>query len=82
MEKEQFVKCMTYLGIAYNKEYSKFEVEQHYEFLKEYSYDELKNDNSKYWFFDIFFNQKLIKSFKKRKITFLFMTGSSSWFAL
>ena len=42
MEKEQFVKCMTYLGIAYNKEYSKFEVEQHYEFLKEYSYDELK----------------------------------------
>ena len=42
MGKEQFVKCMTYLGIAYNKEYSKFEVEQHYEFLKEYSYDELK----------------------------------------
>ena len=42
MEKEQFVKCMTYLGIAYNKEYSKFEVEQHYEFLKEYSYEELK----------------------------------------
>lgn len=42
MGKEQFVKCMTYLGIAYNKEYSRFEVEQHYEFLKEYSYDELK----------------------------------------
>ena len=42
MEKEQFVKCMTYLGIDYNKEYSKFEVEQHYEFLKEYSYEELK----------------------------------------
>ena len=42
MEKEQFVKCMTYLGIAYNKEYSRFEVEQHYEFLKEYSYEELK----------------------------------------
>lgn len=42
MEKEQFIKCMTYLGIAYNKEYSRFEVEQHYEFLKEYSYEELK----------------------------------------
>lgn len=42
MGKEQFVKCMTYLGIAYNKEYSRFEVEQHYEFLKEYSYEELK----------------------------------------
>ena len=42
MKKEEFIKCMTYLGIAYNKAYSKFELEQHYEFLSEYSYEELK----------------------------------------
>lgn len=42
MKKEEFIKCMAYLGIAYNKEYSKIEVEQHYEFLGEYSYEVLK----------------------------------------
>lgn len=42
MKKEEFIKCMTYLGMAYNKAYSKFELEQHYEFLSEYSYEELK----------------------------------------
>ena len=32
------VKGLTYLGTAYGKEYSKLECEQHYDFLRDYSY--------------------------------------------
>lgn len=37
MTKEEFVESMTYLGIAYGKEYSQIEIQQHYDFLKEFS---------------------------------------------
>jgi hypothetical protein len=39
MKQEELVKGLTYLGMAYGKEYSKLECEQHYDFLKEYSYE-------------------------------------------
>lgn len=39
MTKEELLKGLTYLGMAYGKEYSKVECEQHYDFLKEYSYE-------------------------------------------
>lgn len=38
MSKEELIKGLTYLGTAYGKEYSTLECEQHYDFLKEYSY--------------------------------------------
>lgn len=39
MIREELVKGLTYLGMAYGKEYSKIECEQHYDFLKDYSYE-------------------------------------------
>ena len=39
MTKEELLKGLTYLGVAYGKEYSPIECEQHYDFLKEYSYE-------------------------------------------
>lgn len=38
MTKEELLKGLTYLGTAYGKEYSTIECEQHYDFLKDYSY--------------------------------------------
>ena len=38
MKKEELLKGLTYLGTAYNKEYSQVEAELYYDFLKEYSY--------------------------------------------
>lgn len=37
MTKEEFVEDMTYLGLAYGKEYSQIEIQLHYDFLKDYS---------------------------------------------
>lgn len=39
MSKEELLKGLTYLGTAYGKEYNKIECEQHYDFLKDYSYE-------------------------------------------
>lgn len=39
MKKEELVKGLAYLGMAYGKEYSQIECEQHYDFLKEYNYE-------------------------------------------
>lgn len=39
MNKGDFAKCMVYLGTAYGKEYTRKEVEQHYEFLKDYPFE-------------------------------------------
>lgn len=39
MRQDELVKGLTYLGTAFGKEYSQFECEQHYDFLKEYSYE-------------------------------------------
>lgn len=39
MSEQELVKGLTYLGMAYGKEYSKIECEQHYDFLKDYSYE-------------------------------------------
>ena len=39
MTEQELVKGLTYLGTAYGKEYSKLECEQHYDFLREYSYE-------------------------------------------
>lgn len=39
MKQEELVKGLTYLGMAYGKEYSKMECEQHYDFLKGYNYE-------------------------------------------
>lgn len=39
MTEQDLIKGLTYLGAAYGKEYSKIECEQHYDFLKEYSYE-------------------------------------------
>lgn len=39
MTEQELVKGLTYLGTAYGKEYTKLECEQHYDFLKEYSYE-------------------------------------------
>jgi hypothetical protein len=42
MNKEQFTKGITYLGIAYNKEFNQKEVETFYDFLKDYDYETFK----------------------------------------
>lgn len=39
MTEQELIKGLAYLGMAYGKEYSKMECEQHYDFLKEYSYE-------------------------------------------
>lgn len=39
MTEQELVKGLTYLGTAYDKEYSKMECELHYDFLKEYNYE-------------------------------------------
>lgn len=39
MTEIELTKGLSYLGIAYGKEYTKIEVQQHYDFLKEYSYE-------------------------------------------
>lgn len=39
MSEQELVKGLAYLGLAFNKEYSKQECEQHYDFLKEYKYE-------------------------------------------
>lgn len=39
MTEQELVKGLTYLGTAYGKEYSKMECEQHYDFLRDYSYE-------------------------------------------
>lgn len=39
MSEQELVKGLTYLGMAYGKEYSKVECEQHYDFLKDYNYE-------------------------------------------
>ena len=39
MKQEEFVKGLTYLGLAYGKEYNQMETKQIYEFLKEYNYE-------------------------------------------
>lgn len=41
MTKEELVKGVTYLGMAYGKEFSSKECEQYYDFLKEYNYQTL-----------------------------------------
>lgn len=38
MKMEEFIKVISYLGMAYGKEYSQAETQQMYEFLKEYNY--------------------------------------------
>ena len=43
MNKEKFLKIMTYMGIAYNKEFTKEQLEVWYSFLKDYTDDELNN---------------------------------------
>lgn len=43
MNKEKFLKIMTYMGIAYNKEFTKEQLEVWYSFLKEYNDNELNN---------------------------------------
>lgn len=42
MNKEQFAKGITYLGIAYNKKFNQEEVETFYDFLKNYDYETFK----------------------------------------
>lgn len=37
MTKEEFINDMTYLSLAFNKEYTHLEIEQHYDFLKDYN---------------------------------------------
>ena len=39
MNKEQFVKGITYLGMAYKKEFTQQELELYYDFLKDYDYE-------------------------------------------
>ena len=39
MKQEEFVKGLTYLGLAYGKEFNQMETKQIYEFLKEYNYE-------------------------------------------
>ena len=43
MNKEKFLKIITYMGIAYNKEFTKEQIEVWYSFLKDYSEEELNN---------------------------------------
>lgn len=42
MTKEEFTKSITYLGMAYNKEFKQSEVEQYYDFLNQYDYKTFK----------------------------------------
>ena len=39
MSEQELVKGLTYLGMAYGKEYSILECDQYYDFLREYSYE-------------------------------------------
>ena len=39
MTEIELTKGLAYLGTAYNKQYTKMEVEQHFDFLKNYSYE-------------------------------------------
>ena len=39
MTEIELTKGLAYLGTAYNKQYTKMEVEQHFDFLKKYSYE-------------------------------------------
>ena len=39
MKQEEFVKGLTYLGLAYGKEFNQMETKQIYEFVKEYNYE-------------------------------------------
>lgn len=43
MDKEKFVKGMTFLGIAYNKEFSKEEIEVWYSMLKDNTIEDFSN---------------------------------------
>lgn len=43
MTEQELVKGLTYLGAAYGKEYNKIECEQHYDFLREYTYETFVN---------------------------------------
>lgn len=43
MTETEFVKGLTYLGLAYKQEFSKTETEVYYDFLKEYSYQTFVN---------------------------------------
>lgn len=43
MTKEKFIKGLTFLGIAYNKEFTKDEAEVWYSMLREYSSEEFSN---------------------------------------
>lgn len=43
MTETEFVKGLTYLGLAYKQEFSKTETEVYYDFLKEYSYETFVN---------------------------------------
>ena len=42
MKIEDFTKAITYLGMAYNKEFKEQEVKQYYEFLKQIDYETFK----------------------------------------
>ncbi len=42
MDKKEFATAMKYLGIAYNKEFTKEELEIYYEYLNGYSFELLK----------------------------------------
>lgn len=42
MSKEEFVKIMAFLGMAYNKEFNVNDIEMYYEFLSNYEYGVLK----------------------------------------
>lgn len=37
MNKQEFLESMTYLGLAYGKDYTEEEIKQHYDFLKDYN---------------------------------------------
>lgn len=39
MSEQELTKGLTYLGTAYGKQYTKIELEQHYDFLKDYAYE-------------------------------------------
>lgn len=41
MDKEKFLKIITYMGLAYNKEFTKEQIEVWYSFLKNYTVEEL-----------------------------------------
>lgn len=37
MTEQEFLESMTYLGLAYGKQYTQEEIKQHYDFLKDYN---------------------------------------------